>query len=205
MSTQFTPNENVVFSLVTKRGEVPTDVPANSPMVVKTLFVVRDGVPINLADSGVTFSKLSNDPSDAGQYYATVDRTALVTEGGAPFEQQVGDIFGFTYEVDLLGGTRVSENKFASIVADHSEQLDRIESVLSSIDIGGQITVETLEQPLAQEVCVNDLNGIPVPCVCVSITSDEAGQVLLAEGKTCLLYTSPSPRDQRGSRMPSSA
>ena len=26
-----------------------------------------------------------------------------------------------------------------------------------------------------------------------------------ATGKTCLLYTSPSPRDQRGSRMPSSA
>ena len=25
------------------------------------------------------------------------------------------------------------------------------------------------------------------------------------KGKTCLLYTSPSPRDQRGSRMPSSA
>ena len=26
-----------------------------------------------------------------------------------------------------------------------------------------------------------------------------------AIGETCLLYTSPSPRDQRGSRMPSSA
>ena len=26
-----------------------------------------------------------------------------------------------------------------------------------------------------------------------------------ADLKTCLLYTSPSPRDQRGSRMPSSA
>ena len=26
-----------------------------------------------------------------------------------------------------------------------------------------------------------------------------------ARGKHCLLYTSPSPRDQRGSRMPSSA
>ena len=26
-----------------------------------------------------------------------------------------------------------------------------------------------------------------------------------AETKSCLLYTSPSPRDQRGSRMPSSA
>ena len=26
-----------------------------------------------------------------------------------------------------------------------------------------------------------------------------------AQGRICLLYTSPSPRDQRGSRMPSSA
>ena len=29
--------------------------------------------------------------------------------------------------------------------------------------------------------------------------------VALADNQTCLLYTSPSPRDQRGSRMPSSA
>ena len=28
---------------------------------------------------------------------------------------------------------------------------------------------------------------------------------LEAQKRTCLLYTSPSPRDQRGSRMPSSA
>ena len=28
---------------------------------------------------------------------------------------------------------------------------------------------------------------------------------ILTRGKSCLLYTSPSPRDQRGSRMPSSA
>ena len=29
--------------------------------------------------------------------------------------------------------------------------------------------------------------------------------VYIQEGVRCLLYTSPSPRDQRGSRMPSSA
>ena len=29
--------------------------------------------------------------------------------------------------------------------------------------------------------------------------------MLLGQGGICLLYTSPSPRDQRGSRMPSSA
>ena len=39
---------------------------------------------------------------------------------------------------------------------------------------------------------------------------DQEGRVICAEYKdfylvTCLLYTSPSPRDQRGSRMPSSA
>ena len=33
----------------------------------------------------------------------------------------------------------------------------------------------------------------------------ETGDPVLLDGETCLLYTSPSPRDQRGSRMPSSA
>ena len=32
-----------------------------------------------------------------------------------------------------------------------------------------------------------------------------AGCAIEAHGEFCLLYTSPSPRDQRGSRMPSSA
>ena len=31
------------------------------------------------------------------------------------------------------------------------------------------------------------------------------GYVQLGQSSSCLLYTSPSPRDQRGSRMPSSA
>ena len=34
---------------------------------------------------------------------------------------------------------------------------------------------------------------------------DVSGMVALRAIKACLLYTSPSPRDQRGSRMPSSA
>ena len=38
------------------------------------------------------------------------------------------------------------------------------------------------------------------------IHRDGDAQVSVArEGSGCLLYTSPSPRDQRGSRMPSSA
>ena len=37
-------------------------------------------------------------------------------------------------------------------------------------------------------------------------TVNDYGFTLVGDGNTtCLLYTSPSPRDQRGSRMPSSA
>ena len=39
----------------------------------------------------------------------------------------------------------------------------------------------------------------------VSMGLDEVLSDLEREGYACLLYTSPSPRDQRGSRMPSSA
>ena len=44
----------------------------------------------------------------------------------------------------------------------------------------------------------------------VNKTTGEQKEVVMSihdwdQWKTCLLYTSPSPRDQRGSRMPSSA
>ena len=35
--------------------------------------------------------------------------------------------------------------------------------------------------------------------------SHSLNEAVEAAANTCLLYTSPSPRDQRGSRMPSSA
>ena len=43
------------------------------------------------------------------------------------------------------------------------------------------------------------------PQVICALQSLGATNVLIVCPKTCLLYTSPSPRDQRGSRMPSSA
>ena len=39
----------------------------------------------------------------------------------------------------------------------------------------------------------------------VAKAAEKAGVRRLVNFQTCLLYTSPSPRDQRGSRMPSSA
>ena len=37
------------------------------------------------------------------------------------------------------------------------------------------------------------------------MTTDTAEEAAVTAEEACLLYTSPSPRDQRGSRMPSSA
>ena len=54
--------------------------------------------------------------------------------------------------------------------------------------------------------CVEVLENFPI----TKVTPAELEQVWATKDdpkhqKTCLLYTSPSPRDQRGSRMPSSA
>ena len=40
---------------------------------------------------------------------------------------------------------------------------------------------------------------------CERIDYDNVENLYAVLGNDCLLYTSPSPRDQRGSRMPSSA
>ena len=55
-------------------------------------------------------------------------------------------------------------------------------------------------------------SGAPAPapmavgsCGCEAAPSEGCGCEAMAGDGSCLLYTSPSPRDQRGSRMPSSA
>ena len=53
-------------------------------------------------------------------------------------------------------------------------------------------------RPVSGRTFPPSINVGPESCV-VSIPQD------LTQGEFCLLYTSPSPRDQRGSRMPSSA
>ena len=55
---------------------------------------------------------------------------------------------------------------------------------------------------LAYETVTADNGSLPL----LVPMSEVAGRMATQEGaKYCLLYTSPSPRDQRGSRMPSSA
>ena len=49
------------------------------------------------------------------------------------------------------------------------------------------------------------VNGTAALHIALKLCGVEPGDEVLLPSLTCLLYTSPSPRDQRGSRMPSSA
>ena len=64
---------------------------------------------------------------------------------------------------------------------------------MSIIDIGGQVREGEELNVLAVENWLKQ-QGIVL-----------AGEAKVTQYTGCLLYTSPSPRDQRGSRMPSSA
>ena len=59
---------------------------------------------------------------------------------------------------------------------------------------------EFAETPLEGVNQILEIVNQPIPDVKTLGATD-----VLIEVKSCLLYTSPSPRDQRGSRMPSSA
>ena len=64
------------------------------------------------------------------------------------------------------------------------------------------MTIPSPELPLIIEdivVCDDDYDGITV------FDLSQRDEDIFGEQSTCLLYTSPSPRDMRRSRMPSSA
>ena len=73
-------------------------------------------------------------------------------------------------------------------------------------------TTATISSPSTArlETSLKDVQLIPVSPPIQAIETDQLALFLTNAGhsseiNTCLLYTSPSPRDQRGSRMPSSA
>ena len=80
----------------------------------------------------------------------------------------------------------------------HIDQLNRLWSACRSKQLRGEralgerglakAATATAAPPTSSPVRPSDLLGLAAP-----------------KSKACLLYTSPSPRDQRGSRMPSSA
>ena len=92
-----------------------------------------------------------------------------------------------------------------------------IPPALEGLDVMGQaqtgtgktaaFTIPILEQlaPRDEIATVQALVLVPTRELAVQVRNEFEKLAYFMDFKTCLLYTSPSPRDQRGSRMPSSA
>ena len=85
----------------------------------------------------------------------------------------------------MLGGVSLSMMAFTpvAIAQDVEQTVDQIPTV-EQVPAGDEVVVEGIRRVIQDSIKLKR----------------EATQVV-----DCLLYTSPSPRDQRGSRMPSSA
>ena len=70
--------------------------------------------------------------------------------------------------------------------------------------VSGTQKLRSMEILRASVVKIDNQSDIPICARVVHVEGLEASTGL-TYNHTCLLYTSPSPRDQRGSRMPSSA
>ena len=69
----------------------------------------------------------------------------------------------------------------------------------------GPIAAIILNRPEAMNALSPQLIEELRDAVKIAGKDPEVGVVIVTGAGRCLLYTSPSPRDQRGSRMPSSA
>lgn len=214
----FKPTENVTLPVMVQFEGVPTDVPGGvSSLAVHSLYVLRDGLPIDLSSTGVSFASVSG----AGNYLATFNRAALTTEAGLPFVQQSGDVFNFSESAEIAPGAFVFgapqqaliDLELSEVLDSLTEQIDTLNGgtqppppVVNPIPSGSGIaqikgtpSVELVGERICENVIevgpgvnslpitVNDCNGIPVQYVCVSITDDKLGKNKLASGKTDML------------------
>ena len=100
------------------------------------------------------------------------------------------------------------------VVEDHRRLADSVARVLRregmAVDVsydGAAALERTIDTAYDVVVLDRDLPGVHGDEVCRRLLREQVHTrvLMLTAAGTCLLYTSPSPRDQRGSRMPSSA
>ena len=126
------------------------------------------------------------DVNDQPPTYTSADTTPSVAEG--------------TMAVDSV---TVSD---ADTVGSYSCSLNGDDASMFECTVSGDTVTLSFNSPPDYEN-PSDANADNVYQVSMSISDGSAtgNEIAYSVTVTCLLYTSPSPRDQRGSRMPSSA
>ena len=65
--------------------------------------------------------------------------------------------------------------------------------------------IQLHKNDLPDDLDLGNLIAVDGEFMGLNVRRDPLCLIQISSGNSCLLYTSPSPRDQRGSRMPSSA
>ena len=133
---------------------------------------------------------LANDDSETGLESPDTDTTdtAAEVESGTPDETTDSDNEGSDFADDT-----------AEVVPEQDENIDSLESI-SSTSVSTDTSSE--ETDLSTSESDSDSQGKTTPIDPIELDVPDSSPIT---PNTCLLYTSPSPRDLSTSRMPSSA
>ena len=133
-----------------------------------------------------------------------VDYCAFVITQGTHRVNSDEDYIDYTLNLFYVDRLTADESNRTQI---HSSGIDFMNSLLKAVEKLGVVVVEHTENVFNERF--NDVCAGVYATVVFRCEIDECGQTIEIitpdELKTCLLYTSPSPRDQALSRMPSSA
>ena len=116
-----------------------------------------------------------------------------------------GASFHMTHSADLLSDVRLGDYK---VRVGDNHLIDVMGYGTLTVVFPGDLTVKLLDVAYATDIAFNLFSLVAAHKRGVGFTTEEKDLCIsLFTGRLrfCLLYTSPSPRDQRGSRMPSSA
>ena len=75
---------------------------------------------------------------------------------------------------------------------------------VSALVVDGKALGTKIQEEVSERISSLKERGV-APHLAVVIAGDDPASHVYVRNKDCLLYTSPSPRDKRQSRMPSSA
>ena len=141
--------------------------------------------------------KAEGDTVESGDVIAEIETDKATMEVEAVDEGVLGKIL-------IPAGTEgVKVNEMIAVLLEDGESDNDIDSVISSASekspkVEGDSSSQTPQNDSVQKQEVKPMQAQTAP-------AQSTGNRIYASPLACLLYTSPSPRDQRGTRMPSSA
>ena len=113
---------------------------------------------------------------------------------------------GFGYQIAEQFDINVIETRPGLVPLNFSGDIKEMTAKLSGVSVEAKLsTGKRKNQTSFQEGLLFTHRGLSGPSVLQISNYWREGEVINLDLLPCLLYTSPSPRDQRGSRMPSSA